>query len=253
MSSNRPLVFVDLDDTLFQTARKMGNGERFPVSFNVEGKPSGYMSVVQKQFIEWMLDSADVVPVTARSVEAYIRVNLPFKRGAVCSYGGVILSPDKVVDEKWNAWMFKQLVDVQGHLDWLCAITLQIGEELGFSLRGWVVGEVGINHYIVIKHNEIDDAVLTAVLGELRKRNLLGKDLHAHCNGNNLALLPHALSKRGAVQEWIARDMEINGERPRLGFGDSISDLGFLGECHWWATPQRGQLAARLSEFTTND
>lgn len=253
MPSNRPLIFVDLDDTLFQTARKMGDGERFPASFDLEGKPSGYMSAVQKQFIEWMLDSADVVPVTARSVEAYSRVNLPFAHGAVCAHGGVILSPDNAVDQSWNDWMVRQLGHVQDRLDGLCATTLQLGEELGISLRGWVIEEVGLKHYIVIKHNEKDDAVLATVLAELRARNLLGDDLYVHGNGNNLALLPLPLRKRDAVQEWISRDMDLNGERPRLGFGDSVSDLGFMGECHWWATPRRGQLAGRVAEVIPHE
>ncbi len=247
MSSKRPLIFVDLDDTLFQTARKMGDIERFPATFDVEGNPSGFMSTVQKQFSEWLLDTADVVPVTARSVEAYSRVQLPFSGGAVCAHGGVILSAGNVVDDAWNTKMVGELAHVQDRLDVLCATTLQIGAELGHSLRGWVIEEIGLKHYIVIKHNEKDDAVLNAVLTEVRNRNLLD-GLYVHGNGNNLAFLPHTLRKQNAVQEWIARDIELNGERPRMGFGDSVSDLGFMGECHWWATPRSGQLASRVSE-----
>lgn len=252
MLSNRPLVFVDLDDTLFQTARKMGEGERFPATIDVDGNPNGYMSPVQKQFIEWLLATADVVPVTARSVEAYSRVQLPFTHGAICAHGGVILSPDNVVDEVWNTRMTGELAHVQGRLDGLCATTLQIGEELGYSLRGWVVEEIGLKHYIVTKHNEKDDAVLHAVLDEVRKRDLLD-GLYVHGNGNNLAFLPHALRKQRAVQEWIDRDVAIHGERPRMGFGDSISDLGFMTECHWWATPRRGQLAGRVAEVIPHE
>lgn len=253
MQSNRPLVFVDLDDTLFQTARKMpAGGERFAATLDIEGNPNGYMSPVQKQFINWLLATADVVPVTARSVEAYSRVQLPFTHGAICAHGGVILSPDNVVDEAWNARMADELAHVQGRLDGLCATTLQIGEELGYSLRGWVVEEIGLKHYIVTKHNEQDDTVLHAVLEEVRKRDLLD-GLYVHGNGNNLAFLPYALRKQRAVQEWIERDIAIHGERPRMGFGDSISDLGFMTECHWWATPRRGQLAGRVAEVIPHE
>jgi len=67
--------------------------------------------------------------------------------------------------------------------------------------------------------------------------------MHIHGNGNNLAFLPNGLAKRLAVQELLRRDIELNGERPVLGFGDSITDLGFMDLCHMWATPARSQLA----------
>jgi hypothetical protein len=253
MPTNRPLVFVDLDDTLFQTARKMTAGSaRFAATRDIEGNPNGYMNPVQKQFIDWLLATADVVPVTARSVEAYSRVQLPFTQGAICAHGGVILSADNVLDEHWNARMTDELAHVQGRLDGLSATTLQIGEELGYSLRGWVVEEVGLKHYIVTKHNGQDDAVLHAVLAEVRKRDLLD-GLYVHGNGNNLAFLPDALRKQRAVQEWIDRDRAIHGERPLMGFGDSISDLGFMTQCHWWATPRRGQLAGRVAEVLLHE
>lgn len=252
MPTKRPLVFVDLDDTLFQTARKMGDVERFAATLDVEGNPNGYMSSTQKQFIEWLLDTADVVPVTARSVEAYSRVRLPFTHGAICAHGGVILSATNEIDQAWNARMADELAHVQDRLDGLSAMTLQIGEELGYSLRGWVVEEIGLKHYIVTKHNEARDSVLHEVLDEVRKRNLLD-DLYVHGNGNNLAFLPHGLRKQLAVQEWISRDKAIHGERPLMGFGDSISDLGFMGECHFWATPRIGQLARRVSEVIPHE
>ncbi|EIU1491989.1 trehalose phosphatase, partial [Pseudomonas aeruginosa] len=33
------------------------------------------------------------------------------------------------------------------------------------------------------------------------------------------------------------------------GFGDSITDLGFMGLCHMWATPARSQLAKAVEEM----
>lgn len=242
MASNRPLVFVDLDDTLFQTARKMGAEERHVATLDVSGTPNGYMSSVQKNFAEWLLASADVVPVTARSVEAYSRVDLPFTHGAICSHGGAILRPDGTLDRDWHTLMTEKLGKHHDRLHDLSRRTLEIGEQLGHSLRGWVVEEEGLATYVVTKHNEKSDDCLKAVLAEVQARNLL-LDFYIHGNGNNLAFIPTELSKRAAVQEWIRRDHAINSERPLLGFGDSVSDLGFMGECHWWGTPKKGQLA----------
>lgn len=243
MSSKRPLVLVDLDDTLFQTARKMPEGTpRTPATLDVNGQPNGYMNPVQESFINWLLASADVVPVTARSVEAYSRVKLPFAHGAICSHGGVILQPDGSIDRDWHGQMAEVLWTFQDRLPVLSETTLQLGTELGFSLRGWVVEEEGLRHYVVTKHNESDDSVLTKVLAGIKGKSLL-EGMHIHANGNNLAFLPNGLSKRLAVQEWLRRDQAVNGERPVLGFGDSITDLGFMDMCHMWATPARSQLA----------
>ncbi|WP_455233149.1 trehalose phosphatase [Geopseudomonas aromaticivorans] len=242
MSSKRPLALFDLDDTLFQTARKMGDEPRHPATLDVNGAPNGYMSNVQKDFAEWILASADVVPVTARSIEAFSRVKLPFRHGAICSHGGAMLRPDGTLDRDWHALMAEKLDKHQARLHDLSRRTLEIGEQLGVSLRGWVVEEEGLATYVVTKHNEKSDDVLKAVLAEVKALNLL-EGFYIHGNGNNLAFIPNELSKRNAVQEWLRRDREINGERPLLGFGDSVSDLGFMGECHFWGTPKKGQLA----------
>ena len=248
MSGKRPLVFVDLDDTLFQSARKMETDcPRHTAALDVHGQPNGYMNPVQHSFTAWLLASADVVPVTARSVEAYGRVRLPFAHGAVCAHGGVILGADGKPDRDWRAAMADALSGFQNHLPALSESALAIGGEMGFSVRGWVVSEEGLHLYVVVKQNESDDAVLATLLDEVRSRGLL-KGMHVHRNGNNLAFLPQGLGKGPAVREWLRRDREVNGERPVLGFGDSVTDLGFMNECHLWGTPSNSQLAKTMGE-----
>lgn len=245
MAINRPLVFVDLDDTLFQTARKMGDEPRFPATLDVDGLPNGFMNATQKSFVEWLLATADVVPVTARSVEAYQRVQLPFVHGAICAHGGVMLSAEGLLDRGWHTRMCSELAHERTRLHRLSEHTLAIGAELGFSLRGWVVEEQDLAAYVVIKHNNEADQVLLRVSSEVKSRGLLD-GMYVHGNGNNLAFLPQALQKRAAVREWVSRDQAVNGKRPLLGFGDSVSDLGFMAECDWWGTPKRGQLASHV-------
>ncbi|EPM91788.1 hypothetical protein A249_23259, partial [Pseudomonas syringae pv. actinidiae ICMP 18804] len=211
MSNDRPLIFVDLDDTLFQTARKTpADIEKHVATLDISGNANGYMTNVQKSFAHWLLAHADVVPVTARSVEAYSRVKLPFTAGAICSHGGVMLDVMGRLDPDWNEQMKQTLASYQSRLHELSATTLAIGQEMGFSLRGWVVEEAQVFHYVVTKHNESDDSILTKVLAEMQARGLLDGML-IHGNGNNLAFLPEGLAKRYAVQEWLRRDLAING------------------------------------------
>ncbi len=248
MRSDRPLIFVDLDDTLFQTARKMSQGTpRHTATLDVSGQPNGFMNNVQKTFVDWLLVTADVVPVTARSTEVFERVRLPFNHGAVCSHGGIILQPDGKMDLAWAEQMAVALMTFQDRLHELAQVVLTLGQSMGLSLRSWVVEEAEMGQYVVIKHNGSDDQVLSQVLAEVQTRQLLG-EMHVHCNGNNLAFLPEGLAKRHAVEEWLKRDRMLNGERPVLGFGDSITDLGFMQVCDFWATPARSQLAALVEE-----
>ena len=249
MVTERPLIFVDLDDTLFQTARKMPEGEpRIVASLDVQGQPNGFMNPVQDQWVRWLLSCADVVPVTARSSEAFSRVRLPFRHGAICSHGGSLLHSDGSLDRDWHAQMCDALGDVQARLSVLSQALLDIGEELGHSLRSWVVGEAGLRHYLVTKHNGSDDTVLAEVLARARARGLLD-GLRVHANGNNLAFLPKGLGKRLAVAEWLRRACACHGDRPVMGIGDSITDLGFMDLCHFWATPARSQLAQAVEDL----
>lgn len=244
-SADRPLVLVDLDDTLFQTARKMASTEtlRYPASYDINGAISGYQSAVQKSLLDWLLRSADVVPVTARSAEAFGRVRLGFSGGAICCHGGLILRSDGKVDDHWLAVMTDKLSGYRERLPLLCEAALDVGARNGFSLRAWVVEETGQRYYVVVKHSGARDADLSVVAAQLQATGVLG-GMHLHCNGNNLALLPLGLSKRAAVEHYLRADFAAHGERPVLGFGDSITDLGFMNLCHFWSTPAVSQLAS---------
>jgi hydroxymethylpyrimidine pyrophosphatase-like HAD family hydrolase len=244
MAGKRPLVLVDLDDTLFQTARKMPEGtSRHPASFDINGEVSGYQTEAQKQFLEWLLATTDVVPVTARSAKAFGRVRLGFTGAAICSHGGLILNPDHSVNMDWHGVMNGVLSEFQDRLPLLCETALRVGDEQGVALRGWVVEEADQRHYVVVKHNNGSDADLIFVLNKLREAGLID-GMHTHSNGNNLALLPAGLSKRIAVEHFLKQDRELNEERLVLGFGDSITDLGYMSLCDFWSTPARSQLAA---------
>lgn len=243
----KPLLLTDLDDTLFQTARKMPeDADKIPVA---QGKIGGNMSFMhpwQHDFIHWALASMTVIPVTARGIDSFKRVNLPFQHGAVCVHGAAILQADGTLDPDWHAQMQPQLAALQTRLPALLASALQIGETLGLSLRGWLESVEEAAAYLVIKSNTASAADLQQLLHSSRETlNLQG--FYPHMNGNNLALLPDFVNKRAAAAEILRRHTAEHGRVPVFGMGDSVSDLGFMRLCDFAAFPPNTQICRSLA------
>jgi hydroxymethylpyrimidine pyrophosphatase-like HAD family hydrolase len=237
--ASRPLVMVDLDDTLFQSGRKIEPAERAATAArDRDGRPICYLSRSQQLFVEWLIDNAEVVPVTARSVEAFQRVELPFRHGAICSHGAVILNALGEVDQPWRERMAQQLAGWQPLLHSVAEAIDQIATTDRLPLRHWGVVESDLTIYHVVKQSADNDRLLDLVLDRIVAREEF-KPFQIHQNGNNLALMPPPLGKAAAVREWLQRHA---GERPLLAFGDSLTDLPFMQQCHWWATPTGSQI-----------
>ncbi|KAA9652395.1 hypothetical protein F7G05_28740, partial [Escherichia coli] len=100
---NRPVIFSDLDDTLFQTRRKMVD-ELDLAPFRTGAldrslEPRSFMTEEQAMLVDWMLEHAELIPVTARGTEEIARVTIPFRSWAVTTHGAVILDPQGNPDE----------------------------------------------------------------------------------------------------------------------------------------------------------
>lgn len=238
-----PLALVDLDDTLFQTHRRISPQPDFKaVTLDKQGQPLAYMNPTQQHFVQWLLHSTQVIPVTARSVEALSRVQLNFQSGAVCSHGGTVLNADMTVNQDWQLHMQQVLADYQDKYQRLITALQHTAASFG-SIRTWVVEEQDVGLYVVAKQNTLNDSPYESVfLPELL--NALDPSLlsgfYFHLNGNNLALIPDPVSKANAVKFLL--QMHDLQQRPVMGFGDSLSDVAFLNQCHWWGMPQHSQL-----------
>lgn len=233
-----PLALVDLDDTLFQTHNRIKPDDTYRVAtLDKHQQPLSFMSPTQWQFVQWLFQSTHVVAITARSVEALARVQLKFEHGAVCSHGGTVLNADGSIDQIWQQRMTEALADYQTPLQQILESALQLAPQPD-AIRAWIVQEQGLNLYAVIKQNYPQDRQLKDYL-ELLPAHLL-QGFYFHINGNNLALLPNPVTKASAT-EYVLGKYDLT-HRPVLGFGDSLSDVGFLSQCQWWGMPQRSQL-----------
>jgi hypothetical protein len=242
----KPLLLTDLDDTLFQTARKMStNTDKIPATESLNGNSTSFMYPWQHDFIHWAINCMTVIPVTARGIDSFRRVHLPFQHEAICVHGAAILTSTGELDTDWHSQMKQQLAPYQSSLSSLLVASLEIGKELGFSLRGWLESVEETVAYVVIKSNTSQEEELQQLLNALRgTMNLHG--FYIHMNGNNLALLPDVVNKRAAVMEIIRRHTDKYGRTSVFGMGDSVSDLSFMRLCDFAAFPPNSQLGRQL-------
>lgn len=238
-----PICLVDLDDTLFQTHRRLNPTDGFKVATtDRNGQPLAFMTPIQQNFAHWLLNNTLTIPVTARSVEALSRVNFDFKHGAVCSHGGTVLNPDKSVNQEWYAHIESILSDYQPRFKAIIEAIKTMGERIG-SIRTWIVEDQGVSLYLVAKQNTKENEahspdLLPTLLKSIDQSLLTG--FYFHLNGNNLAIIPEPVSKANAV-EFLLNNLNLN-DHPVIGYGDSLSDVAFLNKCHWWGVPQKSQI-----------
>lgn len=252
----KPYALMDLDDTLFQTQRKI-DAWSLPTAepenlvcatVNKQGEPLSFMSQRQATFFNWLLASTELIVVTARDRSEIKRVKLPFDSWQVLTHGAVILTPEGEPLDAWQQYIHEQLLPLQKQINQLAELILEHSgqDNLVFTLHTdrFINDELTI--YLAIKHAQKDHQVL-ADLAEKLPLFIPDFDQHfyVHVNANNLAILPLAIHKRHAVQFLL--DNHLEGQRPSFGFGDSLADLPFLQLLDWYGMPNHGQLHERLS------
>lgn len=154
----KPLFLVDLDDNLFQTQRKMtlkGQTPAETAALDRALKPRSFFSQEQANFVHWLLEHADVIPVTARGTEETARVTIPFSSWKVMTHGAVITMPDDQPDPQWQDQIQTALIPYQQHLhDRQAALTaafkaanIDAWARINFEYDGQAI-------YLVAKHTD---------------------------------------------------------------------------------------------------
>jgi hydroxymethylpyrimidine pyrophosphatase-like HAD family hydrolase len=242
----KKFLFVDLDDTLFQTPKKcLDQNGLLPAAYLKDGSACSYTTARQRAFLTFAQHDMTLIPATARNCDAYRRVDLPFSSYAIIDYGGVILTPDGAPDSAWLATMQDQMAaacpglrDVMQQID-------DYAQRCGMQGRARLIEDYDTPFYVVVKDPQgqtellaqIERAVLTPWLADA------GQDYFIHRNGNNLAVLPKALNKAHAVDYLRQRLMADHGEILTFGMGDSQSDARFMAACDYAIVPGGTQLA----------
>ena len=244
----KKFLFADLDDTLFQTLEKCTVRDALePAAYYSDGSICSYTTPAQRAFFAFASEGMTVIPTTARSLDAFRRVDLGFASYAVLDFGGVILQPDGAIDRDWQGRMHGLMTEALPGLQELAARIDDWCARTGYGGRARLVEDAGTPFFIVIK----DPDKVALNLERVERESVLpwlGTDYCVHRNGNNLAILPKALDKAHAVAYVAERLRREHGDIVTFGMGDSRSDARFMADCDYAIVPRGTQLASLTVE-----
>ncbi|SJM91098.1 conserved hypothetical protein [Crenothrix polyspora] len=246
----QPYIFLDLDDTLFQTLRKCTEEDHPRLQLRAtlpDGTPNSFATHKQQWLWQWLAKDFKMVAVTARDFHAFERVDLPFQEEVVLNHGAVILDRQRNVDAVWMVKMQRALPAYHEKLlaVWE-AVKAHCAADPGFRLR--LVNDFDMTWYGVIKHRLGTEAVLLPILQLIETHeHLMDGSLYWHLNGNNLAILPKIINKQDAVDYLIKNYKQQYPDILTIAAGDSKSDAAFMGLCDYAFIPTNTQLFKALA------
>ncbi|QFP77618.1 HAD family hydrolase [Deinococcus sp. AJ005] len=242
------VAFTDLDDTLFQTLRKLPLGMEglTPATLGRDGQPHSFCTPAQSALLAHFIASGiTVIPVTGRDPAAMARVTLSFTSWRVLDHGLTVLRPDGEVDTDWRGQVLEGLEPLQIPLNDCTDAVTELAEALGCRLSRHTAHDT---HFMtVLKHPDADagslERVQLALENHLESRSYAG--LHIIANANNVSVLPRYLGKAEAVR--YLRGQHFPDATLTLALGDSLSDLAFMNACDLAITPPGGQLLRTMT------
>ena len=228
------LVFVDLDDSLVRSLRRARGPSARVGYIDDNGKAAGVQSVAEAHLFDWLTSDSVVIPVTARGLSSFARIELPFAAEAICCNGGAILDQKGHIDPHWHAQIRTLLAPHQPDLIGIQDAVAQIASRLGHPIRQRIVSVHDVGIFLNIKHTSRSSTGLCAVVDRLS----VPEGWRIICHDHAAAITPPALDKSLAVRALI----EQYAPELVIGLGDSRSDVGFLSLCDFAMLPTSSTL-----------
>lgn len=228
------LVACDLDQTLIYSRRafRLPEGAREPalaVAEIHEGRPAAFVTARAAAGLHQLAATAELVPVTTRTLEQYRRIDLGVRpRHAVTANGGTLLV-DGTPDPAWERTVRRRLAEAGSPLEEVVRLAERVADP------GWVrtlrIADGSFVYLVAHERRLIPDltGLETALLP-------LGWTLSVQ--GRKVYLVPAALTKEAAVAEVARR----TGVGAVAAAGDSLLDAGMLDLADVAVRPAHGEL-----------
>jgi hydroxymethylpyrimidine pyrophosphatase-like HAD family hydrolase len=243
----RPIVFTDLDDTICQNLRQVEFGDRDGmVSISKSMLHNTCMTVKQQNMLRWLVQTTELVPVTARGVVDFSDINIDFgaSRHRIVANGAVILDRDGSHDEEWARVMAEEMAPYQEQFAQIVETIGKFCATRGHEVESRITSEHGMSISALFHTKDGSNAVATALA--VICDGVENRGWQTHLNGNTLAFTPPPVSKRRAVEHLLGR-IEGARHRPVIGMGDSLSDLGFMTQCDFLSIPRGSQISSAFA------
>ncbi|ADV68779.1 hypothetical protein [Deinococcus maricopensis] len=244
----RILAFTDLDDTLFQTARKLPEALRAQAAtVDRDGEPHSFMTAHQVHLLTHLLQDATVIPVTGRDEDAYARVTLDFPSWAILNHGATVLRPGGTRDRIWDSVITEVLEGTDQQLRFAAQAAEHISmlEQLDCTVRLHETN--GLPMMVVVKHpyalQHSLDRMASAWQEWLADARI---NLRYFANGNNLTLIHPDITKEAAVQYVLEQERQDDEPVFTVGLGDSLADAPFMNLLDFAVTPRDSQIMRAL-------
>ncbi|MCB1920642.1 MAG: hypothetical protein KDJ28_11775 [Candidatus Competibacteraceae bacterium] len=234
----RVVVFLDLDDTILQTAPKCPPDEPLaPAAFNRAGEVLSFMTRAQQRLLNFWLEQGIVIPVTGRTERALERVAIDFNSWRITHHGAVIRQPDGLLPVWWTSEVRPVLAAARSLLEDYWNRLSADAPSSGYRISRHEIDDCLT--YLSVKADD-GGATLARLAARLQRKGLPA-ELALHWNGNNLALMVRGAQKHDAVRR-VAEELRREGPIVTLGAGDSLTDLPFMRVCDFALAPRDSQI-----------
>lgn len=238
-------VFLDLDDTIFQTQRKCPEKAKItPAAFLKDGSPISFFTEKQQRLFNLLQAKTRLIPTTARNKDAFYRACVEQFDYAIITHGGIILNADGSLHSQWFELMESKIKPL---LPKLQALEKQLQnfankEKIPYKIR--LIEDFGLTFYLSVKHQHRDNQALKLILDNVVNPYLESQklDFYCHLNDNNLAILPKFLNKAPAVSYLQQQLKQEYKEYLSFGMGDSLTDMPYMQLCDYFITPTNSQI-----------
>lgn len=251
MTYKKAIILSDLDDTFFQTKRKMLEASITPyrmAALDREAQPRSFMSESQANLVDWLLATSEVIPVTARGSDEFARIDIKFSSYKIACHGAVIINPDNSLNADWQKIVEQYIERLTPKILALKSKVEQLINDAeiycGKKIDAWarINEENGLPIYLVCKVRDSLQEADLAILAEMVEKEFDLSDFYIHRNRNNLAFLPKLIAKENATK-YLLEHLIVTQGRPILSFGDSFSDLPFMALSDFLCVPRYSQVS----------